>query len=199
MLQGLIPDKERYPTVVPSRFALSFAAVGEMKSLGTKRPALFLVVAFAGACSISDAGLGPAQDASSTTGPAACPAGITDRANWPANTAFTSCAKTCGPDGTGVRSCSQSDRAACQAAGGCVCLEPPCVSCGNCAFRAISDCYVPTNTDAIPACGKEVSQGSPCGPACGRQLCLEADGKTGCVCNAQNQYACATWGETTWK
>jgi hypothetical protein len=29
-------------------------------------------------------------------------------------------------------------------------------------------------------------------------VCLEADGKTGCVCNAQGKYACAAWGETTW-
>ncbi len=66
-------------------------------------------------------------------------------------------------------------------------------------MRTGSDCYLPTNTASVPACGKEVTQGGACGPACGKTLCLEADGKTGCLCNAQGKYACATWGETTWE
>ena len=170
-----------------------------MRSRHRKTLALFLVAVLGGACSISDAGLGPATDAGPAAGTAVCPAGITDRADWPANTTYTSCTKVCGPDGIGIRSCSQSDKATCQAAGGCVCLNPPCVTCANCAFLTLSECYVPTNTSAVLACGNEVVQGGACSPACGRQLCLEADGRTGCVCNAQNRYACAVWGETTWK
>jgi hypothetical protein len=28
-------------------------------------------------------------------------------------------------------------------------------------------------------------------------LCIEADGITGCVCNAQSKYACAPWASST--
>ena len=157
-----------------------------------------LALLFCG-CSVSDAGLGPTSDAGLSSGAAICPAGLTDRANWPANTTYTSCTKTCGPDDLGIRSCSQTDRSSCQATGGCVCLESPCVTCARCSFLTISECYVPTNAASVEACAIGVATGVACSPACGKKLCLEADGKTGCVCNAQGQYACATWGETTWK
>jgi len=163
---------------------------------------LFTMAALAGACTVSDTGLGPATDAGPTagaSGTAVCPKGLTDRASWPAGTAYTSCTKPCGPDDIGFRSCAQTDKATCQAAGGCVCLEGPCVACAGCAFPTISNCYVPTNTTTAAACAKDVKEGSACGPACGQLLCLQADGKSGCVCNAQGKYACATWGETTWK
>jgi hypothetical protein len=128
-----------------------------------------------------------------------CPAGLTNQADWPVGTVSTSCTKRCGPDDIGIRNCGQTDRATCQATSGCVCLEAPCVACATCAFLTISDCYVPTNAASIPVCAKDVTEGGACSPVCGRKLCLEADGKTGCVCNAQGQYACATWGETTWE
>jgi len=162
---------------------------------------LFAMAALAGACSVSATGLGPARDAGATagtSGTAICPKGLTDHANWPAGTTYTSCTKPCGPDDIGFRSCAQIDRATCQASSGCVCLEAPCVACASCTPITISNCYVPTNTAAVPACPEEVRLGDPCSPACNRQVCLEADGKTGCVCNAQGKYACAAWGETTW-
>jgi hypothetical protein len=161
--------------------------------------ALFVIAAIASACTVSETGLGPTQDAG-LTGTAICPAGLTNQANWPAGTTYTSCTKPCGPDDIGVRSCGQTDKGTCQATGaGCVCLETPCVACANCAFPIMSDCYVPTNTGSVPSCAKEVTEGGSCSNSCGRQLCLEADGKTGCVCNAHGKYACATWGDTTWK
>ena len=181
-----------------SRFELFSAAVGQMKIssvAGRIKLASFVMAALVGACTVSDTGLGPARDASSTM----CPAGLTNQANWPAGTTSTSCTKPCGPDDKGIRSCSQTDMPTCQATSGCVCLEAPCVACANCAFLTISDCYVPTNAASAPDCAKEVTKGGACSPACGHKLCLEADGKTGCVCNAQGKYACATWGETTWK
>ena len=195
-----------YWAAEPTGYGLSFdglsATVGPMKIfsvMGKAYLGLILLSAVVGACSMSDTGLGPMPDAGPPSGTAICPAGLTDRANWPANTTYTSCTKTCGPDGIGIRSCSQIDRTTCQATSGCVCLESPCVACGNCAFLTISECYVPTNAASVPACATGVSQGVACSPACGKQLCMEADGKTGCVCNAQRQYACATWGETAWK
>ena len=160
--------------------------------------------AFSSACSVSNEGLAPAQDAApncGANGTPSCPAGLTNHASWPAGTCYSSCTKPCGPDGTGMRICSQTDKATCQATSGCVCLDTPCVVCADCAFRTqpLPDCYVPTNAASAPTCAQGVAQGSACGPACGRQLCLEADGKTGCLCNDQGKYACATWGETTWK
>ncbi len=164
---------------------------------GGKLVALAMAV-WASACTISDTGLGQPPDAGQS-GLAVCPAGLTDQANWPAGTSYTSCAKPCGPDDIGIRSCSQTDKSTCLAPGGCVCLESPCVACASCALRSNSDCYLPTNAVSVPACAKEVTQGGACAPACGKILCLEADGKTGCLCNAQGKYACATWAETTWK
>ncbi len=168
---------------------------------GAGHLAALVAATLAGACTMSDIGLGPAPDAGPTGGSTAtCPMGLTDKADWPAGTTFTSCTKPCGPDSIGTRSCSQGEKEPCQAASGCVCLDAPCVTCGTCAFwPALPDCYVPTNAASAQACAKGVTQGGVCAPACGRQLCLEADGKTGCVCNAQGKYACATWGDTTWK
>ena len=170
---------------------------------GGNRLVVLVASVLASACSVSETGLGPVRDAGptgGTSGTAICPAGLTDKANWPAGTTFTSCTKPCGPDGVGAKSCGQTDKATCQVASGCVCLDAPCVSCANCAFPpTLSDCYTPTNTASVSACAKGVTQGGACSPTCGRQLCLEADGKTGCVCNAPGKYACATWGETTWK
>ncbi|HEX7509573.1 MAG TPA: hypothetical protein VF550_22575 [Polyangia bacterium] len=184
-------------------FDLFSPAVGLMSIISIVRGssiAALLMAALASACSVSETGLGPMPDAGSG-GTAICPAGLTDHANWPAGTANPSCTKPCGPDDTGLRSCSQTDKASCQAAGGCVCLETPCVSCANCAFRTgvPADCYAPTNAASAPACAKEVTQGGACSSACSRQLCLGGDGKTGCVCNAQGKFACATWGDSSWK
>jgi len=154
------------------------------------------------ACTVDGSALGPVLDAGTggASGTAVCPAGITNQANWPVEASFTSCAKPCGPDSIGIRFCSQTDRNTCQATSGCVCLESPCVDCANCGFFSlIPDCYVPTNAATAPPCANGVTQGGTCAPACSRLLCLEADGKTACVCNAEGRYACATWGETTWK
>jgi hypothetical protein len=167
-----------------------------MRISSVTRTILVLVACLASACAVSDTGLGPARDASSTT---ICPAGLTDQASWPAGPQSASCTKPCGPDEIGSETCGQTDRTTCQTSSGCVCLDAPCVACANCVFQTISDCYVPTNAVSAPACSKDVTQGGACSPACGRTLCLEADGKTGCVCNAQGKYACARWGETTWK
>jgi hypothetical protein len=170
-----------------------------------ERMAVVAMATFAGACTVSTTGLGPTTDAAGTagtSGTAICPTGLTDHATWPAGTTYTSCTKPCGPDDIGFRNCAQTDWATCQAAGGCVCLQDPgamCVACASCAPITISNCYVPTNTAAIPDCPQNISASGACSPACGRQVCLEADGKTGCVCNAQGKYACAAWGETTWK
>ena len=199
-MQGLTRIGIGTGQLVPPGFALFSLAVEQMKISGVVRGgelAAFAMAALVSACTISDTGLGPTRDAGSTVG--VCPKGLTDKANWPAKTTLTSCTKPCGPDELGVRSCGQTDKTTCQTTSGCVCLEAPCVACANCAFLTISDCYLPTNTASVPSCRDEVSEGGACSPACGKTLCLEADGKTGCVCNAQGKYACATWGETTWK
>ena len=162
----------------------------------------FLAAAtLASACTVSDTGLGPIPDAGPTTGVAICPERLIDQANWPAGTTYASCIKPCGPDGIGTRTCGQTDKATCQATSGCVCLDPPCVACADCEFPSPSPsaCYVPTNAASAPACAEGVARGGACSPACGQRLCLEADGRTGCVCNDQGKYACATWAETTWK
>jgi hypothetical protein len=182
-------------------FELFSPVVGAMKICSVARRShlvALVMAALASACAVSETGLGPTPDAGSA-GTAVCPAGLTHQANWPAGTTYTSCTKPCGPDDIGIRSCGQTDRGTCQVAGGCVCLEAPCVTCADCAFLTISECYAPTNAASVPACSKEVTEGGACSQACDRQLCLEADGKTGCVCNAHGKYACATWGETTWK
>lgn len=157
------------------------------------------VAVFGSACTVSGGGLDPV-DASPNSGTAICLTGLTDQASWPAKTSYTSCTKPCGPDSVGMRTCSQTDKTTCQAKSGCVCQDAPCVACADCAFQPpFSDCYIPTNTAVVPACAEGVVRGGACSPVCGKQLCLEADGKTGCVCNDQGKYACATWGGTTWK
>ena len=124
---------------------------------------------------------------------------LTDQAGWPANTAYTSCTRSCGPDDVGEQTCSQTDRAACQAVSGCVCLEGPCVTCGTCTFRELSDCYVPTNAATASLCTDGVVRNGACAPACSKHLCLRKDGKTACLCNSQGHYACADWGDSGWE
>jgi hypothetical protein len=170
------------------------------------RPAgLWLLAAFAAsatfvACDVSTQGLGPATDAAAGGGAAWCPAGLTDQASWPAKTAYTSCSRTCGPDGLGIETCGQIDLSACQAQPGCVCLQGPCVRCVNCTFvNTLSDCYMPTNASAPVLCADGVAGGAPCETPCARLLCLERDGKTGCVCNDEGRYACADWAGSAWQ
>jgi len=158
-------------------------------------------LAFA-ACSVSDAGLGPTHDGGSDgiVGPTICMTGTIDRANWPAAAGETSCTRSCGPDDLGVRTCGQTDVATCQReSASCVCLVSPCAKCADCAFLVLPSCYVPTNAAAPPTCPASVINGGDCSPVCGKTLCIEADGKTGCVCNAQGKYACALWSGGNWK
>jgi hypothetical protein len=156
------------------------------------------------ACSVSDQGLGVPRDAgaSGVSGLAACPEGLTDQAGWPVRATSNSCTQPCGPDGIGVRTCSQIDRANCQKKSGCVCLEAPCVGCLPCEVVTKPDhydCYIPANAAEAPACAKKVANGKACSPACSMHLCLQHDGKSGCVCNAEGKYACATWGDSGWE
>jgi hypothetical protein len=155
------------------------------------------------ACSVSDSGLAPASDVNGTTSVTSevvlCPAGLTDKAAWPSNTSALACSKTCGPDAIGVKTCSQSELATCQASSGCVCLSTPCTTCATCAFLTLPACYIPTNPSTAPACADSVIRGGSCAPACGKTLCIQSDGKTGCVCNAQGKYACSTWSAGAWK
>jgi hypothetical protein len=175
------------PSTVRRRFARLGFGVAVLIGLGA-------------ACSVSSTGLGPIPDGSTGAGGnGACPAGLTEQASWPAKTQATSCSRPCGPDAIGMQVCSQTDRATCQAKPGCVCLEAPCVTCAACAFAALSDCYVPTNTASAAACPSDALSGGTCAPACGRRLCLQADGKTACVCNGHGKYACAEWNGTGWR
>jgi hypothetical protein len=153
-------------------------------------------------CGVSDSGLGPSRDGGSggASGTAICYTGTIERANWPAGATSTSCTKSCGPDDLGFRTCSQTDLASCQATSGCACVASPCVKCAACVFAvALTDCYLPSNVASPRTCAATVTDGGDCSPACGKSLCIQADGKTGCVCNAHGKYACASWGTTTWK
>jgi hypothetical protein len=165
------------------------------------RFAMAALLAALGACSVSTNGLGVAPDGSTggAGGTAVCPEGLTDRANWPPKTTSTSCTKACGPDSLGVQTCNQTELAACQKESGCVCLVGPCVACEQCAFVRLSNCYLPTNAATAPFCADGVTTGGACAPACDMRLCLEKDGKTGCVCNSKGKYACATWGDGSWE
>lgn len=160
-------------------------------------------LAFAGiACSMSDAGLGPGRDGGSdgVVGPTICMAGTIDRANWPVAAGEASCSKPCGPDDLGVRTCGQTDVSTCQKESpACVCLASPCARCADCVFLVLPACYVPSNAASPPTCPASVANGGACSPACGKTVCIEADGKTGCVCNAKGQYACALWSAGNWK
>jgi hypothetical protein len=165
--------------------------------------AVVVVAGFVGvcSCSVSDTGLGLSPDASTGT-PSATPVcylGTIDRANWPAGATNASCSKSCGPDDLGIRVCSQIDLASCQATAGCVCVSAPCTKCANCALLALPDCYVPTNAASPENCATSVKNGGDCTQTCGKVVCIQGDGKTGCVCNAQGKYACAPWEGTTWK
>jgi hypothetical protein len=155
-------------------------------------------------CSVRDDGLGSMGDAGTggSTGATLCPSGVVDQGNWPAASPYTTCSEPCGPDDLGLRACSQVSKATCQASAGCLCIDSLCVSCAICSLHTSSECYVPTNAataEQVPTCDKTVKKGGACSPACARQLCLQSDGKTGCVCNANGKYACAAWGETSWK
>ncbi len=173
------------------------------------RAFLLLVAVSAGfassvSCSVRGDGLGPMGDAGvgGSTGATLCPSGLVDKSNWPAASTYTACSESCGPDNLGSRACSQISRTTCQASAGCLCVDSLCASCASCSVPTPSECYVPTNTATaaqIPTCDKTVKKGGACSPVCARQLCLQSDGKTGCVCNASGKYACAAWGETGWK
>lgn len=170
-------------------------------------PGLLLAIAASAlsvSCSVNGDGLGPLSDAGAggSPGTTLCPSGLVDKGNWPSASSYTTCSEPCGPDNLGVRVCSQVSKATCQASAGCLCIDTLCASCAACSLNTSSDCYVPTNAvtaDQVPACDKTVKKGEACSPACGRQLCLQADGKTGCVCNPSGKYACAAWGESSWK
>jgi hypothetical protein len=169
------------------------------------RPLLcFVAATLAGpleACSVNGEGLLGVHDGSTggAAGVTVCPSGLTDQAGWPANTADTSCVRTCGPDGIGLQQCHQTDQATCQKASGCVCLEGPCVACEDCAFLALPDCYVPENAATAPLCADGVVRQGACAPACGKRLCMHKDGKTACLCNSEGRYACADWGDSGWQ
>ncbi len=167
---------------------------------GTVRCAALALVAAAGTCGVNPAGLGPAKDGSAGgAGGTVCPAGLTDQAAWPAKTSYSSCLRPCGPGGLVFETCSQVDRPTCLAKSGCVCVEGPCVSCGACPYQALPDCYLPSNGAAVTLCAASVSEGRACAHPCDRQLCLQADGKTGCVCISKGQYACAEWNGSSWR
>lgn len=150
-------------------------------------------------CSTSGTGLGPAQDGGAGGGTLPCYVGTVNQADWPAAAAYTSCAMSCGPDALGTRTCSQSNLTSCLALPGCVCLASPCAQCTTCAFANLPNCYLPASTASPPTCPATVANGVGCSPACARTLCIEADGITGCVCNARGEYACAPWGGSTWE
>lgn len=153
------------------------------------------------ACSISQTGLAPVQDAAVVASDATlgCYIGTVDRANWPVAATFNTCSMPCGPDNLGSRTCNQIDLASCQALGGCVCLISPCTQCTDCKLGDLPTCYAPTNPASPAACAASVKNGAACSPPCAKTLCLQADGKTGCVCNGAGQYACAAWGGGIWK
>jgi hypothetical protein len=155
----------------------------------------------AAGCSVSSHGLDNGTDAAAggASGTAPCPSGLTQQAGWPAGSTVTSCARACGPDYLGAQTCKQSDLSTCKKEGGCVCLEEPCVTCADCTFWNLPDCYVPTNTAVPPTCEGEVGKGKPCAPACGKLVCLRKDGKTACICNDAGKYACGDWGASGWK
>jgi hypothetical protein len=162
-----------------------------------------LILALAGGCSFNDSGLGIPTDAGTgaSTGATVCPSGVTEKGSWPAGMTATSCVQTCGPDGIGSTTCGQSDMTTCQAGGGCVCSTAAvaCVKCAKCTIPATEACYQPTNATNPPDCAATVTKGGTCNPACSKHLCIQADGKTGCVCNAAKKYACAAWSGDAWK
>lgn len=152
---------------------------------------------------MSDTGLGPSHDGGTGDGTGTtvwCYAGTIDRANWPVGSTTASCSMACGPDDLGIRACTQTDVATCQKESTrCVCLVSPCAKCADCALLSLSACYIPTNVASPPACDASVVNGGTCSTPCGKSLCIEADGETGCVCNGQGRYACAPWGGSNWK
>jgi hypothetical protein len=180
-------------------------AASIMKGSLLRCPVRWLVVALvasAGTCSIDPTGLGPQPDGSAAGASGSvvwCPAGLTDQAAWPAKTSYTSCVRPCGPEGSGIQTCGQTDRATCLAKSGCLCLEAPCVTCGACAFLSLSDCYRPSNAATATLCADGVTDGTWCSPACSKRLCLQGDGKTGCMCGSQGRYACAEWNGSSWQ
>jgi hypothetical protein len=174
--------------------------VGRLSLLAVLAAALVGLTS-ASSCTTSDVGLGGNGD-SGVGRPGStptCMSGTIDGANWPAAADYSSCTKVCGPDDLGARICSQVDIATCRRSSACVCLSSPCVTCEACEFKTLPGCYEPLDVESPLPCAATVINGGSCLPACGRSLCIEADGRTGCVCNAEGKYACATWGDGTWK
>jgi hypothetical protein len=160
----------------------------------------FALMAMPIACGVSNTGLGNATDgAAGGAGGSVCPAGLTELANWPSSSKADSCSRVCGPDGIGAQICSRTDRATCQAKGGCLCLEAPCVACADCAFLSMPTCYVASNAATAPSCANGVGKGDNCAPACDHQLCLRKDGKSACICNGEGKWACGDWRDSGWK
>ncbi len=185
----------------PAGPELRYPPVGQLmrSSLGLTFSSLVLMAL---SCGVHDNGLAPTADAGGSAGTVACGASLVDKGNWPANTSYTECSQTCGPDDLGLRTCSQNAQAACRASGGCVCIDSLCAACGACTFHSLPACYQPTNAASaaqVPACDKTIKKGGSCSAVCNRELCMQDDGKTACLCNNVGKYACATWGETTWK
>jgi len=154
-----------------------------------------------GACSVSGDGLhGPSDGGvGGAAGTTWCPSGLTDQAGWPANTSYSSCLRTCGPDGIGTQTCGQTDRATCQSKSGCLCLEGPCVACQDCLLPAEPGCYLPSNGATASVCADGVARTGACAPACDKHLCMQKDGKTACLCNSQGHYACGEWSGSGWR
>ncbi len=172
-----------------------------MKTLHSLRIVACALLTVPTACSVSSDGLkGPYDSgAGGTTGTPLCPRGLTDQAGWPASTAATLCGRQCGPDSKGWQTCNQGSLTECKKKPGCVCLVEPCVTCQDCTFLSLPDCYVPTNAATVAACSQDISKGDACAPACSKQLCLRKDGKTACLCNEQGKVACGDWGASGWK
>ena len=164
---------------------------------------MLVLLALTGGCGFNESGLDIPRDAGAAgaSGTTTCPAGVTDKGSWPAQMIATSCVQTCGPDDIGSTTCSQTDITTCQAGGGCVCstAAAACVKCARCAIPATGACYQPTNSTSPPDCAATVTRGGTCSQACDKLLCIQADGKTGCVCNSGKKYACAIWSEAAWK
>lgn len=172
-----------------------------MKTLHPLRIVACALLTVPAACGVSSDGLhGPYDSgAGGSTGTAMCPKGLTDQAGWPANNPATSCGRPCGPDNIGLQVCRRAPLADCKKKAGCVCLTEPCVTCDDCGFVSVPDCYVPTNAATVGPCSHDISKGDACAPACGKQVCQRKDGKTACLCNGDGKYACGDWGGSGWK
>jgi hypothetical protein len=152
------------------------------------------------ACSVQEEGLIKVRDGGPDTGPTSlCPAGVVANASWSPAITAGSCTQLCGPDLLGTRLCAKADLAACKQTGECLCSSSPCTACPPCAFTQLSPCYQPTNAAALPACDGAVRKFGLCATTCDRKGCLQADGKTACVCNPDGYYACAPFKNGNWE